>query len=298
MTESGNKLRSSRLTQPDSKAIEPFHQAESLSRCELYWLPASLPAKTKERTWTLLFLGELVRRLAAAEGLQAELFLESDAVYPDRRDDFIQTALDFNPVMGFSRKPDSILPSMPDENYIDAIRRQEKPFNLKDFLQGTCYWFLRNQLQKQMDLFWGFGGMTLLLVKPDPAAKAPGVVIPRGVTKHPAYQGLSQQADIASMLNAAFRTQSGFLKKSKERFGKGWEHRLEYKGVLFILPRWSTQDFFQLPEEEIGHLFEVCEVYISESPADKGVIVASAKPIQSQIQEAVGALRQAGEIFA
>lgn len=87
------------------------------------------------------------------------------------------------------------------------------------------------------------------------------------------------------------------LKKSKEYFGIGWEHRLEFKGVTFVLPRWTTQDFFELPEEQIQQLSEVCDVYISESPADNGVVLASFKPIHSQIQDALQALSRSGREF-
>ncbi len=288
----------SRLTEaPGKEPVDPFRKAESLSRCELYWLPASLPAKEQQRKWALQFLSELVKRLAAGGRLQTELFVEAEAIYPDRQEQFIQTALDFNPVMGFSRVPGAPLPSIPKTEDTEAIRRQEKPFELKPFLRGICYWFLRKNPQKQLELFWGWGGMTMLLVKPDPAAQAPPLVVPAGVQKHPAYQSMAQQYDIPGMLSMAASAQSEFLKKSKTYFGKGWEDRLEYRGLLYVLPRWCSQDFFHLPEEEVKHLFEICDLFVTESPADKGVLLASSKPIRPIIHEVVTSLREAGHVF-
>jgi len=290
--------RWSRLSPISGKEpVEPFRPADSLTPCELYWLPSSFPATDGQRRWTLRFLSLLTNRLAPDGEMVRELFIEKDALYPDRQDVFIQTALDFNPVIGFSRKPDAPLPSIPRTEDIEAIRRQEKPFTLKPFLRGICYWFLHKDPQRQLELFWGFGGMTMLLVKPDPAAKAPTIEIPPGILKHPAFKSALEQVDLKNMLNAASSVQSGFLKKSKEYFGRGWEQRVEYRGLLYVLPRWSSQDFFQLPEEEVKHLFEICELFVTESPVDRGVLVASAKPIRPLVHQVVTDLREAGVIF-
>src|SRR5258708_4255914 len=245
---------SSRLTEASgNEPVEPFRWAESLTRCELYWLPASLPAREEQRKWTIQFLSELVKGLAPKGELKTELFIESEAIYPDRHDEFIQTSLDFNPVMGFSRTPGAPLTSIPRVDDIEAVRTHQRPFELKPFLRGVCYWFMGKQSQKQLELFWGLGGITMLLVKPDPAAQAPPLVIPAGVKKHAAYQSMSQDHDIQGKLDMAYSAQSGFLKKTKEYFGKGWEERLEYRGLLYIVPRWSSRDFFNLPEEEVQH---------------------------------------------
>jgi len=238
-----------------------------------------------------------MKRLAPQGELKMELFVESDAIYPDRHEQFIQTALDFNPVMGFSRTPGAPLPSIPKNEDIEAIRRLEKPFVLKPFLKGICYWFLFKHIQRQLDLFWGFGGATILFVKPDPAAQTPATGIPAGVKKHPAYQAMAQQHDVQGLLDTAFSAQSGFLKKSKEAFGKGWEQRLEYRGLLYVLPRWRSRDFFDLPEEEVKQLFEVCDLFVTESPPDQGVLLASSRPIRSVIHQAVASLVEAGLVF-
>jgi len=281
----------------DLEPIEPFRLAESLTRCELYWLPASVPARDTERAWTLRFLAELIKRKSTEEKLRPEVFVETEAIYPDRHDLFIQTALDFNPVMGFSRTPGAPLPSVPKPEDVQPIVRQEKAFDLKPFIKGVCYWFLFKKSQKQLESFWGFGGMTLLLVKPDPAADAPVMQIPSGVKKHPAFQASFNEQETDAMLQAAASANSSFLKKTKEYFGKGWEDRLEYRGLLYVLPRWSSKEFFSLPEEEVKQLFDVCELFVTESPADQGVLVASAKPIRKLVHDAIQALREDGLEF-
>jgi hypothetical protein len=277
--------------------VDPFRHAANLTRCELYWLPASLPATEAQRRWTLQFLTELVKGLAPKGELNRELFIELEAIYPDRQDEFIQSAMDFNPVMGFSRRPGAPLPSIPNSEDIAAIRRQEKEFVLKSFLQGICYWFLRKAPDKQLELFWGFGGMTMLLVKPDPSVQPPPIEIPPGVKKHPAFKAALEKFDLQEALGTAFTVQSGFLRKSKEYFGTGWESRLEYKALLYILPKWQSRDFFSLPEDAVNQLFEICELFVAESPADKGVILASKKPLRTLIHDVIVRMREAGFHF-
>lgn len=290
--------RHGRLTEPpDRLPIAPFRKAEELTVCELYWLPASVPATEGQRRWTLQFLAKFVERVASESKVKPELFVEWDAIYPDRHDAFVQTAIDSNPLIGFSRAPGGAIPSIPDNDSIEAIRKQEKPFAVKPFVKGVCYWFVKKDFQKQMDLFWGFGGMTVLLVKPDPAAKLPEVVIPPGVKKSPAFQSMTQQNEIPGMLEMAASFRSAFLKKSKEYFGKGWEERAEYRGLLYVLPKWSSQNFFALEGEEVAQLFDVCEIYIAESPLDSGVLLASGKPIRPILHEIVQELQDAGVVF-
>jgi len=284
-----------RLQEVPDLDVTPFRKAAELTKCELYWLPASIPASAEQRRWTLLFLAELIKRLSPKGELSAELFVESSAIYPDRHEEFVQTALDFNPVMGFSRKPGGQMPSVPKNDAVEAIRKQEKPFEITQFLEGLCYWFLKKDLAKQLDVFWGLGGMTMLLVKAEPGAPPPK--IPAGVKKHPAYQSMSREHDIDAMLGMAQAAQSGFLKKTKQHFGKGWEERVEYRGLLYVLPKWSSKDFFSLPEEEIKLLFDACEVWIAESPEDKGVLLASGRPIQEIVSAITVEMKAAGEVF-
>lgn len=234
--------------------------------------------------------------MSASGGSTVELFVEADALYPKYNDIFIQKALDFNPVMGFSRTPNAPLPSIPRTEETEAIRRQEKAFKLEEFLKGVCYWFLRKQLQPQMEIFWGCGGMTALLVKPD--GKAPALTIPAGVQKHPAYQSAAKEHDIPGMLQMAGSVQNSFLKKSKEYFGVGWEHRMEYRGLMYVLPKWSSRDFFQQTTEDVAHLFEICDLYVAESPTDRGVILASMQPLDKLIPKIVDDLRTAGCVFS
>ena len=109
---------------------------------------------------------------------------------------------------------------------------------------------------------------------------------------------MNKQYDIKGLIDTSFSLQSPFLKKSKEHLGKGWEERLEYRGLLYVLPRWSSQDFFNLHEDEIKHLFEICDVYISESPVDQGVLVASSKPLQDKISKVIDDLKREDIVFS
>jgi hypothetical protein len=295
MTNPRNSARGRLSETPDRAPVLPFRHAEDVTRFDLYWLPASLPARAQQRQWTLLFLAELVKRLSPKGELSTELFVESSAIHPDRQEQFVQTAFDFNPVMGFSRKPGAPMPSLPKNEAIDAIRNQEKPFEIGQFLEGLCYWFLKKSASEQLDLFWGFGGMTMMLVKADPVT--PPINIPAGVKKHPAFQSMLQEKELQSMLDMAQAAQSSFLKKTKEAFGKGWEDRVEYRGLQYILPRWSSRDFFDLPEDDVNALFNICEVFATESPVDQGVLLASGKPLRPVISDIVIEMSAAGEVF-
>ncbi len=276
----------SRLSEAEgSEPIAPFSFADALTRCELYWLPSSFPARQAERDWMRRFIAELKNRLGPNGEVSAELFLEATVIHEHVHDAFIQNALDFNPIMTMSRAPGAALPTEMDMKYIEDLRNQRATFDLKRFSAGFCYYFVAKLFAKQMNAFWGFGGMTVMLVKPDPATMPPPLRIPSGVKKHPAYQQMAQEQDLEGKLAIAYGLQAPFLKKSKEYFGTGWEQRLEYRGLLCILPRWKSSDFFTLPVEEVVKLFDICDVFITESPADQGILVASGKPIRKVISE-------------
>ncbi len=292
------QTRRNRISPADGQEpVLPFVPAESLTRCELYWLPSTFPARQAERAWMLRFIPELIRRLSPTGELSAELFLEATALQPHLQDAFIQNALDFNPILGMSRAPGAALPTNLDMDYIEAVRTEKAKFDLNRFVSGYSYYLLRKELTKQLNLFWGHGGMTMMLVKSDPATVAPPLRIPSGVKKHPVYQEMARTQDIEGKLAMAYSLMAPFLKKSKETFGKGWEDRVEYRGLLYVLPRWSSRDYFTLPEEDVKGLFEVCEVLVTERPADGGVLLASGKPVRRIIHEVCNQLREENMIY-
>ena len=46
------------------------------------------------------------------------------------------------------------------------------------------------------------------------------------------------------------------------------------KGIPFVFPLFDSADFFSAPAESIENCFQLFEVYVRESPADKGVLLA------------------------
>jgi hypothetical protein len=87
---------------------------------------------------------------------------------------------------------------------------------------------------------------------------------------------------------------SPFRNLTKEIFGVGIQRDLEYEGILFVLPRLASQDFFAQTDQQIRRWFEVFDVYVNESPEDEGIILACKDNLTYPIASIVGEMRSKG----
>ena len=66
------------------------------------------------------------------------------------------------------------------------------------------------------------------------------------------------------------------------------------EGILFVLPKLASQDFFSQTEQQIRRWFEIFDVYINESHEDEGIILACKDNLTSLIRSIVGEMRREG----
>jgi hypothetical protein len=275
--------------------LRPLRKAEQLTRCHLYWLPVDFPAKPQQRQWLLAFF-EAFSQMAHQElGLQPQLFLQMKTVYPDLLDGFIKTAPEFNPLFGLSRRPEARIPPLPDMRYVEQLQKGHREFKFGDQMADYCYWFVARQEQKQRQMFLGYGGLTTIFIRPDPGATPPPPSsIPPGVKRSPIFEPILKQWNLEQGRQVAFALKSEFLKKSKEFFGRGLEDDPQFPGFLYVLPLLSTRDFFDQPDEEAAHWFELFDLYVNESAPDKGIVLASKEDSDEKLAAILEKLKHQG----
>ncbi len=282
-----------RLAPADERTqLLPWRRAEKLTRCHLYWIPADFPLSSQHRQWILAFLDELSARLGK-EQLLSQTFLQMKAVYPNLMNDFIKTAVDFNPFFGLSRRPAAPMPPLPDMKYVEDLQKGNQPWKFGDRMPDYCYWFIGRQEQRQRQLFLGHGGLTTIFVSLDPENQPPPPrPIPPGVARSPIFAPILKQWNPAHGTQTAASLKAPFLKKSKEFFAKGLEEDPQYPGLLYVLPLLTAADFFEQSDEETAHWFETFDVYVNESVADKGLLLASKESLTETLISIIGTLKE------
>lgn len=269
-----------------------------MTRCFLYWIPVtSFPAPIEQRAWLLNFFERLSGFLKDSEGLREEVFFQFKEFF-DLRNQFLNHQVEFHPMIGLSRRPGAPLPDFPSEEEVAEISREVlrtmKAPDATKYMPDYCYWFIRKLATKQRELFLGHAALTILFLKPDP--NAPSTKLP------PPLQFLNKRPDFAKvdfegMLATGCALQDPFLAKSKALFGAGLEDEPQFKGLLYILPLLQTSDFFSQPEEEAKKWFELFDVYINESPADKGILMAFKSDHEEQLVEILTKMKEEGLVY-
>ncbi len=294
----GADKTSRRLTAIDRSAeLLPWRRARELTRCFLYWLPVSaFPVPALQRGWLMEFLTRwslLMKEL----GLRPETFLQYKTVYPDLMKPLLNNMMELIPILGLGRKPGAALPEFPSEDEVqqstksmfDALSHQ-KDVDLPDakkYMPDYSYWFVEKSGQKQRDLFLGYGGFSMVFLKPDPDTVAPALPITPALRKKlPILQELENNFAKANSLK------DSFLAKSKEFFGQGLEKEPQMKGIPFILPLLDSVDFFSQPAEVIENCFQLFDAYLRESPIDKGVLLAVKEDIEEQFINLLNGMRK------
>lgn len=282
---------------PKKNLVAPWVRAESLTTSALYWLPVSgYPSRAQERAWLRAFLYALFEKLKE-DKLMPQCFMELHYIEKFCQDPFIQRCLDFSPIFSFSRKPWGPMPGPMSKEESDAIRNQEKPFVLSDYTHDRTYWIPKADPKPFLDEFLGFGGLTMLFPGPDPNCVAPPIKISPGVRRSPYFKDIFALGDPETELNKALLLKHKFLAQTRKIFGRGWEERVEYRGLLFILPRLTSRDFFTLEPDVLAGLFDASPLYLAESQADNGVLLASLDPLDDIMIPVLEALRQQGLHF-
>jgi hypothetical protein len=297
MSENDAGLKSrSRLQEIDrSRDLLPWRRAEQLTRCYLYWIPvAAFPLRVAQRTWLLHFLSRLGDLLSTKYGLRSEVFLQFKTL-PPLMDPFLNTAHEFGPFHGLTRRPGSPLPKLVGEADLDDFAKGRKKFRFNDYCPDYAYWFVFKSFKKQLEVFFGHGGISAMFLKPDPAAVPPKLPIPQAVRDK---FDIFKQFNVDGMVAGAYALKDSFLAKSKELFGSELANDPKFKALLFVAPLLATADFFSAPPEQIENCFKLFEVYINESPTDQGVLLATKYTIEDDLIALLHEMKEAGFEYA
>jgi hypothetical protein len=267
----------------------PWRRAEQLTACALYWLPVrSFPIPVVQRSWVLEFVNALSLLLAKKPGLRCETFLQMSAIYPELLKEFQARAMDAVPLIGLSWSPSGAIPPPP-EKEVEDLQNKRKSFSFGEHVESYCYWFLKKS-DEYRNLFFGHGGTTLLFLAPDPKTEPPPVAIPSFIRDHPFFKS----ANLDGLLKSFASLQDDFVGKSKELFGGNLESRPEAKGTLYVLPRFTSRDFFEAQADAVKKWFELFGVYFSESPSDHGILLAVKDDFDAQLTQLVRELSDRG----
>jgi hypothetical protein len=153
-------------------------------------------------------------------------------------------------------------------------------------------WFRRFQPEKHLPAYFGFGGSTLLFVPPDPATTPPLPDFSPGVKKSPLLKDAFAAGDPIEEMKTLLLLKHKAFAALKAAFSKGVEEHTGLKSMPLLIPRLRSQDFFSLEAEVLDVLFEASPIYMAESPEDRGILIASAKPIDEVIAALAGAVNE------
>jgi hypothetical protein len=269
--------RLSRLTPLDRREeILPWRRAKRMTSCYLAWMPVStFPPREAEREWLLHFISRLEARLKQNYAVEPHAFLEFKTI-SKVKDQFIRHAKEFMPMAGLGRHPGTQLPSPPTREDMKQLVESGRDIRVHDYMPDACYWFRVQSTARQCELFLGHAGMTIAYWKADPATKPPDFPIPPQMLKHEVLR----QFDVKGLFTGLCATRDSFLARSKQIAGAGLENSLVAESVPFILPLLNTAEIFALRPEELQSYFELFDVYLRESPVDRGMVLASKHDIE------------------
>jgi hypothetical protein len=281
----------SRLTPLDrGPELLPLVRARQLTLCLLYWIPVSgLPVPHRERRWLNALLDRLSLLLAKKHGLRPEVFLQYKTLVPDLRERFIDQALELRPLMGFAQRPGQEIPPTPTIEDLKGMFEGGEKYDIGKFVGDFCYWFVRKNEGPQREQFFGHGGMTILYLPPDPKTKVASLRIPKWVREHPSFGDLFKLFDPDQVVAGAHALGDEFRRKSVELYAEELKKNIQLKGIPFVIPWLSTRDFFDRPQDESKKWFELFDVYVNESPSDKGILIASKVDIEEDL---IGILKE------
>jgi hypothetical protein len=274
------------------EALKPWIRAESLTRCALYWAGVSAaPMRQLEREWFLAFLLAFIRT-CKEQGWMPCYFLAVETIERFCQDRFLSESIELRAFLGYSRTPWGPLPQPISQEESDAMRKQEKPFVLSKYLKGYVQWFRRFQPEKVLPAYFGFGGATILFVPPDPATAPPLPDFSPGVKKSPLLRDAFAAGDPVEEMRTLLLLKHKAFAALKSAFSKGVENHTGLNVMPILIPRLRSQDFFSLEPEVLNALFEASPVYLAESPEDRGILIASAKPIDEVLAALVSAVNE------
>lgn len=288
----------SRLESLEEKTFEPFVRALAIHDTSIYWLPVSqYPIVQFQREWLLEFHRRLGAHLRKTAGLREESFLQFKSLYPDLLDRFTETSTDYIPLTGISLVPGTAPPELPDlkavKEQVESASKSGDPVDVNRWMPDHLHWFASKKPEQQRADFFGHGGMLTIYLAPDPETTPPPIKFPRIVTSHPAYSD-----SIHSEIQAVYSLRDKFLAHSKEVFGEPFRKTPSYKGLLFVLPLFTSEALLSAPSSQRSAWFSVFDAYFAESKVDRGMLLAMKNPsFDDELSEIVLAMREDGIVY-
>ena len=294
----GSTQRTSRLHEAEDRPrFAPWTRAWNLDACQLYWLPvSSFPIGQLQRRWLLAFTERLLQQLGTAHDLLPQVFLKMSVVMPNYRDAFVNNAASYKPLFGLGRHPGRALPPLPDENYAKDLQKGRITYDPDAVRPDYAYWLSGGDRNEQLQLFLGSAGTTTLLLPPPP--KAPEVRSFRLEAIHdPAMRQLAQSVDFKGKMQDLHAIDAPFFQQSKEMFAADLKEDPQYRGLLFALPLLGAEDFFAATPDSLQQWFDLMPVYLRESPEDRGVMLATAKDIEADLEAVLKGMEEEGQRY-
>jgi hypothetical protein len=320
--------KTSQMSGVDTKALLPWRWAESMRSCSLFWIPVKLGLIPKsQREWLLIFFTRLSRHLSETKGLETEHFMQMQVIEEEKglRETFLHAMMQESPRLGRCWLPRGKPTVPPSDQELKQFAEKKKEFRPFDHAPRQAWWFLCRDGEALREHYVGYGGFTAFLLKPEkeemppvPTVNAQLIIpkflraeprlkllledfdpnkkrhIPAVVRNHPAMKQLFRIFDPDKVHEQTNVLMSPFREQTKEIFGAWLPRDLEYEGILFVLPRLASQDFFAHTDPEIRRWFEVFDVYINESTEDEGIVMACKNDLTSLIASIVEQMRREG----
>ncbi len=240
----------------------------------LFWLPVSVyPLVHDERAWLVEFLNRFSSLLEKDRGLRCEVFLEYAGLSAQRAIDLQSYAAGRRALFGIGRSSDEDFAPLATPEEVQESLRTKEPGNAA-IAGRQLLWFLHKGAERQRELFLGDGCTAMMFLPPDPGTTPPRLPFtPALRAAHPAFQ----HYDVDASIEAAYAEKDAFLEKSRKLFGRGLDTRAEWAQARFVLPRFASADFLKAPEDLRDRWFDLADVYLFESRADEGVLLAFQK---------------------
>ena len=284
-------VRRVRLQKSRELDLGPWIKNADSSSCHLYWMSFRMPnAFPANRQWVLRFVQALTDRLAAAA--EPYFFLQMKVIQDYLSEPFFARAREFAPLLGLTRKPGAALPKLPDAQYIKDLQDGKIKYDHKAIQPDYAYHFLFQDLTACLNEFFGVGGSMIAFLPTDTREKPPPPRIPLGVSNDPAFAPLLKFAKVSETMGAAHRMQSPVFPRSRAIFGRGLEDQVQARGLMFIMPLLSASSFAEASPADVTEWFTFFDVVLTESPDDKGLVLASKDDLNQTIDEIVQMLRQ------
>ena len=280
--------RRSRLQSAADESVEPWAEATQISDVCVFWLPVSVfPLRNLERAWLQSFLQRLSDSLKETFGLREEIFLRFAVASGALAEPFNRYSMRVQILPGMSRRPGEALQGKPDLEQVKEEIKETNAFDLNKWTSDYAVWFQNKRGEEQREMFFGWGGMSILFLPPDPKTTPPTLpYTPRFRAAMPVFQ----QIDVDSLVEGTMALNDGFLQKSKDIFGTGLGEQIDVKTIGFVLPSLESRHFVGATPEIRATWFELFDVYCRESMEDGGVLLAMQpkhRPIMVAILQAM-----------